>query len=504
MLTDPEESTEASKLKEKDSLNIWGLCKIASVVRNGIPCVCDSHGVQIGSSNLLIYLEFDDNTVWVARLPLQTASPLPFDHPAFRESMESMIATIEYVACNTTIPVPCIHAWDSSCDNLICRPYLFMENMPGQNFSFHIDNLDDVALRKIVVQWARYTMQLASLRFDKIGSLQRDENDEFTVDRLVTPYDALADKTCKYTRGPFHSVTDYLLCVSAAKKQNNLQNGGPLAYGRHIRCTLLESLMGYLVDFSFNSGPFVLHHPNFGVNHILIDPQSGTITGVLDWDRAAVLPLQSHIHVPEELNYEFMPPGELEAGGGDSTDIGWKIKFSKSFRQVFEDELNASAKRLLFSYSVDELVDRSLMFKMYEKALTSFHDERYLPALWHHVYGTDVPLDHVRRSMKAANWGLKSAQILNIEPPHGSSVALDNLYNTDGLAAPHGDEAAEKLTESGCHIFSTTDDTESLKDNDSNCTEPSSRYSHIVYEPHHDHTSEMKRRHVSATLWREL
>lgn len=380
-----------------------------------------------------------------------------------------------------------------------------MENLPGQNFSFHIDNLDDVALRKIVVQWARYTMQLASLRFDKIGSLQRDENDELIVDRLVPRFNILADKRHQYTRGPFRSVTDYLMCVSAAKKQNNLRNGGPLAYGRHIRSTLLDSLMGFLVDSSFNNGPFVLHHPDFGVNNILIDPQSGSITGVLDWNRAAVLPLQSHIHVPEELNYEFMPPSELATGEVQSIENDWKLRFSNSFRQVFEDELNASAKRLLCSYSVEDVVDRSLMFKMYEKAMSTFQDERYLPALWHHVYGADVPLDTVRRSMKSAGWGLKSAQILNIEPPVGSSVARDKTDTTDFLGPPSVDETAEKLTGSVCHVFSTTDETErSFQDKDSSCTEQSSRYSLTVNEAQHDHIPEIKPRHISATLWREL
>jgi len=298
-----------------------------------------------------------------------------------------------------------------------------MENLSGENFSFHVDTLDDVTLQKLTVQWARYIMQLATLRFAKVGSLRRNEDGDVIVSRLLTPHTALLDKRSERLRGPFPSAADYLLSASAAKKERNWREGGPLAYGRYLRATLIDGFMCYLMDYSYNSGPFVLNHPDFGVGHILIDPQGGDITGVLDWDWAAVVPLQSHIYVADELNYEFLPSDEIDNEPGGRAENGWKLDFSKKYRQTFEEGLIAAAEGMGLDYRVDELLDRSLMFKMYERALQSSHDERYFPALWQHVYGEVVPYDRLRTGMKFAEWGRKAAQRHALGHPLRNSFA---------------------------------------------------------------------------------
>jgi hypothetical protein len=419
-----DESVETRKLKEKDTLNLWGLCKLASAARNDIPCTCDPHTIHIGSSNLIVSIEFSDNITWIARLPFQATS-MPFDSATFVECMESTITTMEYVATRTKIPLPTIHGWDSSCDNLICRPYIFMETLSGENFSFHVDTLDDVTLQKVTVQWAQYIMQLANLRFPKIGSLRRNEDEDVIVSRSLTPHNCLPDQSSECIRGPFHSVADYLLSASAAKKVRNLRAGGPLAHGRHLRSTLIDGFLGYLMDYTYNDGPFVLHHPNFEVGHILIDPEKGNITGILDWDYTAVVPLQSHIFVPDELNYDFLPSCEIENEPGGIAGNGWKIDFSRKFRETFEDALVAAGANIGLEYRIDEILDRSLMFKMYERALHSWHDERYLPAIWAHVYGDGFSYDRVRTGMKYAEWGWKTAEKQGFKPTR-TSVAFNS------------------------------------------------------------------------------
>ena len=291
-----------------------------------------------------------------------------------------------------------------------------MENLSGDNFSFHVDTLDDVTLQKLTVQWAQYIMQLSNLRFAEIGSLRRNEDRDVIVSRLLTPHTILLDRDPQGLRGPFHSVADYLLSASAAKKERNLRDEGPLAYGRFLRSILIDGFMAYLMDYTYNTGPFVLHHPDFGVGHILIDLERGNITGVLDWDFAAVVPLQSHIYVPDELNYEFLPSGEIDKEPGGLAENGWKLDFSKKFRQTFEDGLISAALETGLNYRVDEILDRSLMFKMYERALHSSQDERYFPALWQHVYGDEVPYDRLRTGMKYAEWGWKAAQRHALQP----------------------------------------------------------------------------------------
>jgi len=384
-------SLEDLRAQEKDSINVWGLCKIASAQRNGCPCVCDREGIHIGSSNLVAFIDFDDGVTWVARMPLQSSFMLSLEHTKFHEHMESMITTMEYVAQTTSVPVPSVLAWDPTCDNLICRPYIFLEYIPGDNFLYHVESLDDATLRKIILQWADYTMQLASLRFNKIGSLQRDAQGVITVNRLLAPSNILADDSRIYMNGPFHSTADYLLCGSSAKRLNESKLNRRSTYGNHRPLsTLIDSMLPFMLEPELINGPFVLHHPNLGANNILINPQTGDITAILGWEWAAVLPLQSHIYVPDELNYEFLPCEEIEMLPGGSSSNGWKIEFSRRFRTLYEYGLMASAERMSLDYPIEDVLDRSLMYTMYEKAALSIEGERYFPALWDHVFGTDV------------------------------------------------------------------------------------------------------------------
>lgn len=342
--------------------------------------------------------------MWVARLPLQSAFPFPFDHARFREYMESMVTTMEYIAQKTSLPVPTIQAWDVSCDNLLCRPFILMEHIPGENFRYHVASLDDVTLRKIIMQWADYNMQLAGLRFTKIGSLQRDAQGDITVNRLLAPHNILADEAHNSIRGPFHSTADYLLCGSAAKRLYDAPNRTGVPNGtRKPLATMVDSMLPYLVEQAYINGPFVLHHSDFGVHNLLINPETGAITGILGWEWAAVLPLQSHIYVPEELNYEFLPVEEIEQLPGGSAGNAWKLAFSQKYRDIYEEALVASAERLRLEYPVEDVLDRSLMYSMYEKASFSVDYERYFPALWHHVFGSENSFLELILGMKYAH-----------------------------------------------------------------------------------------------------
>jgi len=332
-----------------------------------------------------------------------------------------MVTTMKYVRTQTSVPVPAVRAWDPSCRNLICRPYLFLEEIQGEKLAAHVSSLEDSLMRNLIRQWARYTMQLANLRSDGVGLLQKDSDGTIVISRLLTPRSINLDDSQfpPRSRGPYRSAADYLFRLSVVKKLGTLQEHRSKTHSQQLRATLIESLMIYLLDRNYINGPYVMHHPNLSVENIHIDPSTGNITGVFDWEWTAILPLQSHIHVPDELNYEFMPPGELEKEPGGLALNGWKLDLSKKFRQTFEEELVTSAEQIKFGYPVDEIVDRSLMFTMFEKALKEVESEKYLPALWYHVYGSTLSYDQVRGGMKTAQWGLEISKKSGILSPPG-------------------------------------------------------------------------------------
>ena len=367
----------------------------------GIRCRL-SRRPTIGDQDWIIFVQFADNIEWIARIPRSLYKDYPqldFGGALFRERYECMIATIEYVATNTTLPVPRVHRFDLSCDNILQRPYILMDCLPGKPFSSCLDSLDDGQIRGIVRQWAEYTMELAALQFPQIGSLQKD-NDTFVIKPLLPDY-IIPNSVINLdeNRGPFRSVADYIFAMSNIKKRTiSSANSDSHTYGNFLRSSLLESLVPFFLVPEYLNAPFVLSHRTLDIHSILVDT-SGRLTGILSWQNAAILPLQSHIRVPDSLNLEFMPPSETVGQRSRS-------RFSRTYRPHFEKAMcEAGAES---DYNVAELIDRSLMFGLFERAILNAKDERFLPALWEHVFGNAEGAEEFRMAMKQGRLGCRN------------------------------------------------------------------------------------------------
>jgi hypothetical protein len=393
---------------QDQEIDLTSVVKLAGDAR-GMKC-CLSRRPVFGDHDWIIFLLFQDNVEWIARIPLRShrrAPQLPLDSPLFKERYECMIATIEYVATNTTLPVPRVHDYDLTSDNILLRPYILMDCLPGKPLSSCIDSLNDTQIKGLVRQWAQYTMDLATLQFPEIGTL-RKEDDTFVIKPLLP--ESLDDPTDN--RGPFRSVADYLFAMSDLKKRNVAStNPNPHAYGNFLRSSLIESLIPFYLLPEYLNSPFVLSHRNLDLQSILVD-SSGRLSGILSWQNAAILPLQSHIRVPDSLNTEFMPPSEI---GNHSA----RIRFSHRFRPYFEKAMIQAGAQS--KWNTEELIDRSLMFVLFERAILRAKDERYLPALWEHVFGNAEGAEEFRAAMKTGDWGVAMADRLGIDVGPGGT-----------------------------------------------------------------------------------
>jgi hypothetical protein len=312
-----------------------------------------------------------------------------------------MIATLDYVVNHTNIPVPRVHQYDLSCNNVLLRPYILMDCLPGKPMSIVLDQLNDAQIRHLVNQWGQYTMDLASLQFPQIGSLGKN-GDEFIVKPLLPVIQGVLPKVdLKEGHGPFSSVADYIFAMSNLKKQvvTAGKASDPHAYGNFLRSSLVESLLPFFVLPEYLNAPFVLSHRTLDMQSILVDP-SGRLSGILSWQNAAVLPLQSHIRLPVSLNVEFMPPSE-------KLRIPALLRFSTRYRPEFEKAM--IEKGTGTPWNVEDLLDRSLMYGLFEKAILDAGSERFLPALWEHVFGNALGAEDFRGAMKQGDWGVAMA-----------------------------------------------------------------------------------------------
>jgi hypothetical protein len=396
------EITSNTVLLEGQKTNLTLVVNLIAKAR-GMDCQLSRRPV-FGAHDWIIFVQFEDKLEWVARIPLRSHDnrrQLPFDSELFKERYECMIATIDYVANHTHIPVPRIHHYDLSCNNVLLRPYILMDCLPGKPMSSILENLDDEQIQHVVKQWAQYTMDLASLQFPQIGSLGKNDDETVVKQLLPVMHGAPPMIELKDGHGPFSSVADYIFAMSNLKKRvvTSGKVSDPHAYGNFLRSSLVESLIPFFVLPEYLNGPFVLSHRTLDMQSILVD-SSGRLSGILSWQNAAVLPLQSHIRLPETLNMEFMPPSEkLRAPA--------VLKFSTLYRPHFEKAM--IEKGTGTPWNVEDLLDRSLMFGLFERAILSAEDERFLPALWEHVFGNALGAEDFRGAMKQGDWGVAMA-----------------------------------------------------------------------------------------------
>jgi len=254
-------------------------------------------------------------------------------------------------------------------------------------------------------------MELANLKFDSIGSVFQTPDGSYEVKQLLTPENLghKAKNDEQINRGPFKSAVDYLLIQSSTKRYSNTPH--PPSVGGHLRMSLVESFLPYFIDLRYVQGPFVLSHTDLDMQNILVDLEKGEITGIIDWDFAAVLPLQSHLQISRMLNAEFLPRSEFDSFEDEYPYI---LQFSRRFRRVYEESMVEVANGL--ELPVGDILEKSLMYGLFEKAIVYMPNEKYLPALWDHVYGGGIDSqEKTRNEMRKSDWTAIMANKWNAE-----------------------------------------------------------------------------------------
>jgi aminoglycoside phosphotransferase (APT) family kinase protein len=83
--------------------DLQALCRLASALRQGVPCACDPEKRPAsGSFNFAIFISFEDGVRWVFRSPTSTTLPLEQEE----KLLASEAATLRYLKAHSDIPVP--------------------------------------------------------------------------------------------------------------------------------------------------------------------------------------------------------------------------------------------------------------------------------------------------------------------------------------------------------------------------------------------------------------
>ncbi|KAM6504013.1 Protein kinase-like domain containing protein [Amanita muscaria] len=245
-----------------------------------------SNPPRTGSFNIVYELPFSDGIKWAIRVPAEG----DVFSPSRSRSFHLDIVTQRFILSKTSMPIPRIHYWSLDSHNILSRPFVIMDFMPGTNLSklWNDKNwITSLKRERIFEQIAGWMTELAALEFDQIGRL--DWDDTSGMHRVVPFPDGSAlmeiqgykEPDAPVPAGPFdtaHSFLSFLLSI-----RRHASDSPMLA--------VLQLFLSALTDSTLDGPPFVLSHPDFDSQNVLVD-DDGTITGIIDWDNVDIRPRQ--------------------------------------------------------------------------------------------------------------------------------------------------------------------------------------------------------------------
>lgn len=386
------------------SISREGLCAIASRLNNDLLCISDpvSCVPTFGTFNVVIPLMFENGEKWIARIPRPGRMFSQPNPELLEQIMASMAVTTTIVRERTSIPVPQIHAWSAYDDNEAGCAYMFMDFVEGESLGDCLKTLPADKMSNVIYEWAMYQWELTRLSFPVIGCLGlTPDYKEVIVQQYLSAgsVDQGRDTIGPFFRGPFTSVADYLFGISNLKKMVPLDG---VSYDRFSFGTYLESMIPFALKSHCNTGPFFLTHDDFNVQNILINPNSGRITAILDWDYACIRPLQSLIAYPESLRWDLLETV-------NSTYEQYQVDWARTYRKQWADALVLASRNIPTGchVNVTEFLDDSPFFAELEKGLgESWRESEAMKFCSAIIYGTPSAevLKMAGRAMRNGPW----------------------------------------------------------------------------------------------------
>lgn len=306
------------------TMNHSSLIRLAMDVRNSMltkheDCFsCQVIGRLNGSFNVVYILQFVDGLKYVIRLPA-LGWGIRWT-PTAKKAFESQVLTMHLIRRMTDIPLPEILAFDATQENSLETPYMVISFISGVTVeALWRDETGPTPLEerrsRILTTTAMAMAQLQNLKFDRIGSLQlNNEPNEKSLGigpcyewDLPSRHAELQGQGLDVREyGPFRTTKEYLTHL------HNLQDrdSHPIAVGCRELLTRMIASLPLSVDEARHTGydeTFVLTAPDFDSQNFMID-ERGNLTGIIDWDHVQTMPRYlGYCRYPEWISRDCDP-----------------------------------------------------------------------------------------------------------------------------------------------------------------------------------------------------
>lgn len=248
-----------------------------------------------GSFNVLFSVCFSDGIRWIIKIPAAGVSQC-WDAAAARV-MESEALTMRFWKRETSIPIPTVHAYDTSLDNRLGCPYIVMDHIDSYATLYGLwfgtyknkERKEEVR-RKALKSLAELMVQLTSFEYQQSGSLAFNGhgNPKGTQPARLYDFTAIHKHLLNGTRsvndpfhelGPFDDVPGFFFHLLGRRQIRQ----DPWIQGRDM---LLRLFIEWCSEGHLGFG---LAHPDFDLQNVLVN-KDGTVCGIIDWDGVAAVP----------------------------------------------------------------------------------------------------------------------------------------------------------------------------------------------------------------------
>ncbi|KFY50732.1 hypothetical protein V496_09207 [Pseudogymnoascus sp. VKM F-4515 (FW-2607)] len=256
--------------------NIDALCQIvAKSVRQSSDDITLFTKIAEGGSFRVFEASFQDGSKAIARLPYPCTIPRGY-------GVASEVATMEFLR-SQGVPIPRVFYWDSSASNEVGSEYIIMERVPGRELSETWQTMTFkermAVVQKIVdVERILFGIQLPIVQEVYLGPSS-------ALGRLLS--------ICGDTK------TD--ICLPLIMGLGGVAQNYPQVQIKHLVDYL--KVAPHLVPSGEELNAPTIRHPDLSPSNIFIS-EDGNITGIIDWQHTAVLPIFLQAKIPKNFqNY---------------------------------------------------------------------------------------------------------------------------------------------------------------------------------------------------------
>ncbi|GKT53756.1 phosphotransferase enzyme family protein [Colletotrichum tofieldiae] len=295
-----------------------------------------------GSYNMMFQFHMSTGNDVALRIPKPGHTPWAL----VTEKMANEVAWMRYFKANTSIPVPKLYCSSLQTPNNLSPlklPFILMDFIEGHNLREYLTSLKapgtdadaDTMRSTVYEQLADFYLQLNRLHFEAIGSIAESVPGQWKMQRPLTMdmHQCLLGipnyPTGEWPTEPLRCSTDYFDFVAAqqhdqlwklrnlnvphdCEKDIDLKQAAQIAQKRFKARKGFKDLITLFCP-SNDRGPFLPFNPDLDPRNMVVNPDTGVITGVFDLEFTNAMPAQFARDPPLWL-HRVLPGQCLEEG----------------------------------------------------------------------------------------------------------------------------------------------------------------------------------------------